>query len=225
LLRPRVMLGLAYTLESLGALGGTESLNQATKQLEQIIAEFPNTEIARAATDQLDRLKTNQKNGWYAWFAAQEPAIDPLSNGSGLFDNIGNTPADPNVSLPAVPGVGSLIQSDGAETATPIDITAPENETVDPLSDPLGSPAVDEDIETVLPETNGAIGDVLEGTDAGDSGTDFDAFEADAIEADALGTDALESDVEGSAEVEAGDSPGADSAEAGADSETPNGDE
>lgn len=188
LLRPRAMLALAQTLESLGALGGTESLDLAAKQFEKIVAEFPNTEIARTAAIQLERLKANQEDGWYTWFASQEPAVDPLSSGSGLFDGIGDTPSDPNVEVPAVPGVGSLIRPDGADAASPIDIVAPENESGDPLTDDFdfGAAGVDvsEDIETILPETDGVIGDVLEGTDAGQDGTDTDPVDIDLDDVD-----------------------------------------
>ena len=202
LLRPRAMLALAQTLESLGALGGTESLDQAAKQFEKVVAEFPNTEIARTAANQLDRLKANQADGWYTWFASQEPVVDPLSSGSGLFDGIGDTPSDPNVEVPAVPGVGSLIRPDGADAASPIDISAPENESADPLVDDFGFGAagVDEagDIETILPETDEVIGEVLDGTDAGQDGADSEPADVDLgdvdVEPDAAG-------VEGEAEA------------------------
>ena len=177
ILRPRAMLGLAQTLESLGALGGGESLDEAAAQYQSVIDNFPDTEVGRSASDQLNRLKNNRASGWYTWFASQQPAPDPLSTGSGLFDDIGTTPADPNVSVPAVPGVGSLIRPDGADTAIPIDLNGPDNAIGD---DPLAAPVVGAEA--------GDAAEVDASQDPIDSDVDFDALDVE-VDSDASDID------------------------------------
>jgi hypothetical protein len=143
LLRPRAMLGLAQTLETMGALGDQGAVGDAAKQFEKVIQTFPDTTIAKAASEQLERLKKNQQDDWYSWFAAQKPVADPLSQ-PGLFNDLGTLPDDPNVNIP---GVGSLIRPDGSETKNPVDLSAPDNsDNSADVFDPL-APAEDGDLD------------------------------------------------------------------------------
>lgn len=185
LLRPRAMLGLAQALETAGALGDQAAIGDAAKQFQTITETFPDTAIAQAAEEQLSRLKQNQENDWYAWFATQEPAADPLSQ-PGMFDDIQSLPSDPNV---AIPGVGSLIRPEGSQTANPIDLTAPANSATD---DPV-IPANDDDIEFLNTDE---INDTDETDDTGES--DDTADETDTTADDLLDTSEENLDVDNS---------------------------
>lgn len=164
MLRQRVMIATAQTLEAIGSLGDQSAIGEAATQYQKVVDSFPGTAIGNAAEQQLARLKSYQEKDWYAWFASNEPAADPLT--SDLFKNVDTIPDNPDIQ---VPGEGNLIKPDGASTANPVnlDITEPANDSstsidddateitadsVDPITEEVE--IVPESTEIVVPDGN-----------------------------------------------------------------------
>ncbi|MCA9200511.1 MAG: hypothetical protein KDA87_23390, partial [Planctomycetales bacterium] len=103
-LKMRAQYGLAQTEESLG------SLDNALNQYKSIADAWPDSVVGKAAQEQVNRLSDPRAKDFYSWFATQKPVKrDP---NAGLFNNLNNLPADPDISAP---GPGELFNSTGGD--------------------------------------------------------------------------------------------------------------
>lgn len=74
LLVERARFGLAQVYESL-------SDTQKAKQYYEKVAADPNSPLAKVAKRRAEQLADDSVQGWYAWFAKQEPVVAPRASG------------------------------------------------------------------------------------------------------------------------------------------------
>ena len=82
--RERALFGLARTLEATS----TGDLQPALQAYENLLAEFPDTPYKSLVEDALTRLKKQNTQDFYAWFAVQKPAPKDRDQPSDLLKSL-----------------------------------------------------------------------------------------------------------------------------------------
>lgn len=93
MLLQRATFGLGKTLETAGDFDG------AKQQYQKVVDKWPDSEISGLAQERLAKVESPETQAWYAWFEAQEPPSSSLNDAS-LFQNLPNTPAEPDFDFP-----------------------------------------------------------------------------------------------------------------------------
>ncbi len=109
LLKRRALFGLAQTLESLNDFGTAE------QRYREVAETWPATAVGELAQKRLEVLQRPSTQGWYDWFAKQEPVASRIPEFEGLQD-LSNLPESPDFS---VPEAGQMLKPPGDATDGP----------------------------------------------------------------------------------------------------------
>jgi hypothetical protein len=145
-LEERALFGLARSLESLAG----DDTSKAVEAYETLIKRFPSSIFKTIAEEQIETLKANDGQRFYAWFVEQDPKPTKPST---PFDNLppGHPPVDPGslITLPPTPDMLKL--PEGSAPVFPEGLSRPDSENAIPPAPPK---AIDSgaDPETDTPE-------------------------------------------------------------------------